>query len=98
MFILNKACKYCVACDLIITKQSEIEQQLTVGLLEIDPGIIGNDYLVMGTLDRKDWRKREKESSSPSETLKKMYAFKNHLDFEVIPAGWYLSFLIKELP
>ncbi len=89
LFLLNKQCKYCVACDLIITKQFEIEQQLTIGLFEIDPGIIGNDYLVMGTLDKKDWRKREKESRHPSEILKKMYAFKDHLDFEVIPAGCY---------
>ncbi|MCI5209610.1 MAG: hypothetical protein D3910_12650 [Candidatus Electrothrix sp. ATG2] len=89
MFILNKTCKYCVDCDLIITKQAEIEQQLTIGLLKINPDIIGNDYLVMGTLDKKDWRSREKDRDNPSETLKKMYVFKDHLDFEVIPAGWY---------
>jgi len=89
LFLLNKTCKYCVDCDLIITKHSEIEQQQTAAFIERNPEIIGNDYLVMGTLDKKDWRRRGKECRNPSEALKKMYVFKDHLDFEVIPAGWY---------
>lgn len=89
LFLLNKICKYCVDCDLIITKQSEVEQQLLVGFSEINPEIIGNDYLVMGTLDKKDWRNREKTGDDPADTIKKMYVFKNHLNFELVPAGWY---------
>jgi len=74
---------------LIITKQSEVEQLLTAGFFEINPEIIGNDYLVMGTLDKKDWRKGNKKEIDSSEAVKSMYVFKDHLDFEVVPAGWY---------
>jgi len=89
MFILNKQCKYCVNCDLIITKQSEVEPLLTTGFVEINPDIIGNDYLVMGTLDKKDWRKGDKKEIDSSEAFKRMYVFNDHLDFEIVPAGWY---------
>ncbi len=89
LFLLNKKCKFCVNCDLIITKQSEVEQQLEIGCSEIDPDIIGNDYLVMGTLDKKDWRTGNKKEIDSSEAVKRMYVFKNHLNFEVVPAGWY---------
>ena len=89
IFILNKTCKYCVDCDLIITKQAEVEQLLAAAFLKINPEIIGNDYVVMGTLDNKDWRSRGKGNGNPSIMLKKMYVFKDCLDFEVAPAGWH---------
>jgi hypothetical protein len=89
IFILNKTCKYCVDCDLIITKQAEVEQLLAAAFLKINPEIIGNDYVVMGTLDEEDWINRGKDNGNPSSVLKKMYVFKDHLNFEVIPAGWY---------
>ena len=87
LFLMNKMCKYCVDCDLIITKQSEVEHLLTERFLEVDPGIIGNDYIVMGTLDKKDWRNRDKDADDPAKTIRKMYVFQNHLNFELVPAG-----------
>ncbi|XCN71194.1 MAG: hypothetical protein Q3M24_12800 [Candidatus Electrothrix aestuarii] len=89
LFLLNKQCKYCVNCDLIITKQSEVEQLMEEAFHQRNPGIVGNDYLVMGTLDKKDWRKSNKEDVDSSEAFKWMYVFKDHLNFEVAPAGWY---------
>ena len=43
----------------------------------------------MGTLDKKDWRKGDKKEIDSSEAFERMYVFKDHLDFEIVPAGWY---------
>ncbi|MCI5137061.1 MAG: hypothetical protein D3922_01290, partial [Candidatus Electrothrix sp. AR1] len=56
--------------------------------VEINPEMVGNDYLVMGTLDKKDWRKTSKQEVQPVETLGMMYFFKNVLKFELAPMGW----------
>lgn len=45
---LNKTCKYCTECDLIIVKQADIEALMTACLENERPSIIGNDYLVRG--------------------------------------------------
>ncbi|WPD24560.1 MAG: hypothetical protein SD837_08335 [Candidatus Electrothrix scaldis] len=89
LFLMNKICKYCVDCDLIITKQSEVEHLLAERFLEVNPEIIGNDYLVMGTLDKKDWRNRDKGGDDPVDIIGKMYVFKKHLNFELAPIGWH---------
>jgi hypothetical protein len=89
MLVLNKQCKYCPNCDLIIVRKSELECSLSMGLSEIKPEIIGNRYLVMGTVDRKDWREGNKGQMEPAETIERMYVLKDVLNFEVIPAGWY---------
>jgi hypothetical protein len=58
MFILNKQCRYCVGCDLIIARRSEIESLMAAAFESRDPAIIGNEYLVVGTLPREVWRAR----------------------------------------
>jgi hypothetical protein len=85
LFLLNKKCKYCPSCDLIIAKKQEIESFLALAL----PQLSNNDYLVLGTLERQDWVQGNKGSLSPSEMMDRMYIFKTVWDFEVRPAGWY---------
>src|ERR1700730_4330882 len=48
---LNKTCSYCPRCDLLIAHQDELEEQLLALFEEHNPKVIGNDYLVIGTLD-----------------------------------------------
>jgi hypothetical protein len=85
LFLLNKKCKYCPSCDLIIAKKQEIEAFLALAL----PQLSDNDHLVIGTLERQDWVEGNKGSISPSEIIERMYVFKTVWDFEVRPAGWY---------
>lgn len=91
LFILNKQCKYCERCDLIIAKKQELESLMTAGFIQSNPKIIGNDYMVMGTVDRKDWKEGNQNAIAPSEMLDRVYVFQDIWDFEVIPAGWYRS-------
>ncbi len=85
LFLLNKKCKYCPSCDLIIAKKQEIESFLALTL----PQLSSNDYLVIGTLERQDWVQGNKGSLSPPGIMERVYIFKDVWDFKVRPAGWY---------
>ncbi|WP_414578374.1 hypothetical protein [Anabaena sp. CCY 9402-a] len=89
LFILNKQCKYCSVCDLIITKKQELEALTAIGMSQSNPHIIGNDYLVMGTVDRKDWKEGSQNALPLPDLIERMYVFKDVWDFDIIPAGWY---------
>ena len=89
LLCLNKNCKYCTDCDLIIVKQSKIETLMTCQFEKVDPSVVGNKYLVFGTLDRKDWLKYSKTSTDPSKVIDQVYVFKDVLNFEVVGGGWH---------
>ncbi len=89
IILLNKKCRYCTKCDLIIARQSEVESLMVVCLDEINPEAIGNNYLAMGVVNRKDWKEGNNGKLDSTETLDRMYFFKDMLKFELIPGGWY---------
>ncbi len=86
---LNKGCRYCPYCDLIIAKRIEGENLMANAFEAINPEIIGNNYVVIGTADRKDWLASRKGLIPSSGFIDRVYLFKDLLNFEVIPAGWY---------
>jgi len=89
IILLNKKCRHCPKCDLIIAKQSEVESLMIVCLEEINPEVIGNNYLAMGVVDRKDWKEGNNCKLDSTETLDRMYFFKDMLKFELVPGRWY---------
>jgi hypothetical protein len=60
LLLLNKKCRYCLKCDLIIAKKPELESLIVACLEEATPEIIRNHYLVMGVVERKDWQDSQK--------------------------------------
>jgi hypothetical protein len=91
LFLLNKSCKFCEKCQLIITRKREVEGLMAFKFSSVNPEIIGNDYLVIGTLERKDWQGGSRGLISSKEILERVIFFKDHLEFEVIPARWELE-------
>jgi hypothetical protein len=89
MFVLNKQCKYCAFCDLIIVKQADLEALMAATFEKRDASIIGNEYLVIGTLSREDWRRRD-QIPTPRETLDRTRVFRDVWKFE-ITGGWQLD-------
>lgn len=85
---LNKTCRYCPGCDLIIAHQDRIEAQLHALFAEQNPTLIGSDYLVMGTIDRAVWRRSLKTPMPISELLDHLHVFKDALKFEPVHYGW----------
>jgi len=94
--VLNKICKYCTECDLIITKQLEIETLMASKFEKVVPSVVGNKYVVFGTLDKNQWVKYSKTPTDPSEVVNQAYIFKDVLKFELAPRGWYKDDKIKK--
>lgn len=55
--VLDKICRFCSTCDLLIVHQGQLKAQFLFRFLLADPPIVGSDYQIVGTLDRADWKK-----------------------------------------
>jgi len=53
---LRKTCRYCPRCEFIIAHQDELEGELAHFLERYGPDLLGNDYLVLGTVRLKAWK------------------------------------------
>jgi hypothetical protein len=51
--MLRRACKYCSRCEMILCDQAELEAELAHVFAIRQPKVIGNEYLVIGTIDTK---------------------------------------------
>jgi hypothetical protein len=94
---LGYTCRYCPDCDLLVAHQDQIERLLTAMFAERDPSLIGNDYLVMGTLERKPWREGIAKPLSIAEMLEHLHDFKEVWSLEFDPGGWYTDDQIAAL-
>lgn len=82
---LNMTCRFCPSCDLLIVHQDDLEDLLTAICLERDPQIIGNEYLVLETVDRPVWRRGVNGELTPREILDNMHDFREAWDFQPTP-------------
>ena len=87
--VLGKTCKFCATCDLIICHQDELEPLLAAMLGPVKPEVLGNDYLVVGTVERPTYRKGLKDEATVGEVMNHLAEFKKHLELDYRPAGWY---------
>ena len=87
--ILGYTCRYCPDCDLLVAHQDEIEHLLAGILAERAPDVIGNDYLVLGTVERAFWRESMKTPKGPAEMLDYLHDFEEIWSLEFDPGGWY---------
>ncbi len=87
---LGKACRYCSRCELIMAHQNELEAELARSFSQIAPEVIGHEYLVLGTVDKKVWQEGlAGDGKQLGEMLKHVADFKRVLKLEVDPGGWY---------
>jgi hypothetical protein len=84
---LNKTCRYCSNCDLLIVHKDDLDELLERICLQLFPELAGHDYLVVGTMDRKTWREGL-QISSFEELLTMVHDFKQHLEFEPARYVW----------
>lgn len=84
---LNKTCKFCTSCELIIVQKSEIENYIKYFLIQFEVEFKPTNYLVFGTLDKVLWE----QNLSLSKVLSSIYRFKNTWDFDIQRAGWYYA-------
>lgn len=79
---LNKTCRYCPHCDLLIAHQDELEQFLASFFGQTKPQVVGNDYLVIGTVDRAAWKEGMQGDKSIQQMLDELHDFKQVLRFQ----------------
>jgi hypothetical protein len=82
---LNKTCRYCPRCDLLIAHQDELEAWLAAFFGQHQPEVVGNDYLVVGTADRADWLRGTRTPLSIREALQSLHDFAEVVRFEPAP-------------
>ncbi len=87
LLALNKTCRYCPRCDLLIAHQDDLEHLLASIFIEKDPEIVGNNYLVVGTEDKADWKRGMQQEFTSQEALEVLHDFKEVVIFKPI-GGW----------
>lgn len=85
---LNNTCRYCPYCDLLIAHQDELEGLLAAIFTVHKPEVVGNDYLVIGTIDRPDWKRGTQNQLSVKELLEVLHDFKEEVTFKIVRGGW----------
>lgn len=88
LFVLNKQCRYCIGCDLIIARRSEVESLMAAAFETRNPAIIRNEYAVMGTLPREVWRSGNNGGTRMADALDHTHIFKDVWQFELVGGGW----------
>ncbi len=83
--IVEKICRFCYVCGLLIVHQDQLEQQLVSQFMLINPEIIGNDYRVVGTLDREEWNREKQEPLSFEQVREYLHDFKEVVTFQRVP-------------
>jgi hypothetical protein len=82
---LNKTCRYCLRCDLLIAHQDELEAWLAAFFGHRQPEVVGNSYLVVGTEDRAAWRRGTHTPLTLAEMLGHLHDFVEVVRFEPTP-------------
>lgn len=85
---LNKTCRYCPDCDLLIAHQDDVEPILASVFAEEEPEIVGNNYLVVGTMERAIWKRGTQQRLTLQEMLDALHDFKEVVTFKVTGGGW----------
>lgn len=87
---LNYTCRYCRACDLLIAHKHEIELLLTDMFRQMDPSMIGNDYLIMGTMDKAAWRRNATQPVPPNQAFASIHDFNTvYEELRMHEQGWF---------
>jgi hypothetical protein len=88
LMTLNMSGPYCPACDLIILHQDKVETLLVLSFETRQPEIIGNDYLIVGTVERSYWNKASKKGGTYQEFFDNLHDFKEVVVFEPMHYAW----------
>jgi len=88
LFVLRKSCRLCLACDMVIVHQQELELLIAARLREVEGPGRALDYLVLGTVDSRVWRRGLTGGVSFDELLRNMADFSRHMQIEQIGQGW----------
>lgn len=85
--LLKKTCRYCSHCDLLIAHRDELDHLITRAFPILDLETVNNQYLVIGTVDRTDWKRIDQNKLSIRATIEALHDFKEVVIFKPM-GGW----------
>jgi hypothetical protein len=90
LIALNYTCCYCQSCNLLIAHKHEIEHLLTELFRQYDSGVIGNNYLIIGTVEKTVWREGLEHPKNIDEMLPHTSDFVNcYEELRLTRPGYY---------
>ena len=84
LVLLNKSCRLCVVCETLIVHRAELERVLIAS--GFSAAAQEQDYVVLGTLDRRTWRRGMAGDAQLEDIREHMSDFKKYLKVDVVPA------------
>ncbi len=80
--------RYCSKCEFIVLHQKDVKAEF-INKLGRE---IGKDFFIIGTVDKKVWKKGlEGKLSNQQEVIENTADFKKVLVYDIQPAGWYFD-------
>lgn len=90
LIALNYTCRYCAACDLLIGHKHTIEHLLADLFRPTAPEVIGNRYLILGTVEKGTWREGLTQPKAIAEALPHAADFAEYCrELRMTQPGWY---------
>jgi hypothetical protein len=86
LVLLNKTCRLCVLCKTLIVGRAELEGVMIAAGLSA--ALKRPDYVVLGTVDRRIWRRGLGGNAELPDIREHMADFKKHLKIDLMPACW----------
>lgn len=84
--MLRKTCRMCVVCEMLIAHQAEVDGLIgAMGPTQAEK----REYVVLGTLDVKTWRRGLAGSVTLDELREHMADFKQYMRIDLTRGGWY---------
>jgi hypothetical protein len=84
LVLLGKTCRLCLQCDTLVAHKAEVDE-----LLRAMVGVPEPTYVVLGTVNRKAYRRGLAGRASLDDVKDQMADFKSYWKVEVTPAGRY---------
>jgi len=88
LLTLGKTCRYCPKCEFIIAHRDDLEHIMTEIFAESNPGVVGNEYLVIGTVETKVWKGGMVEPLRIEKILEHTADVKEYLVLHYEQRGW----------
>ena len=85
----GKTCRYCSRCELIMVHEDELKAELAHTLGQSSADAIGEDFVVLGTVEKKVWKEGLTGKALPlAEALRHVADFTGHYELGYDPGGW----------
>lgn len=98
LIVLNMTALYCPDDDLVILHKDKLENLLAAMFAHHAPEVIGNQYLVLGTIERTAYRQGASNPLTMEETLGAMHDIKEYVEIEPSHHGWVSEIPTKDKP